>query len=56
MICFVFFFLATFLIQITIMNMLIAIMSETFSNVIDKKPIYSLQNKIKILGDIAGMI
>ena len=37
LICYIFFLSATFLTQITFLNMLIAIMGDTFGKVIDQK-------------------
>ena len=36
--------------------MLIAIMADTFERVIDKRPIYSLKNKLMILATMASVI
>jgi len=54
--CYLFFLLATLLIQITLLNMLIAIMGETFERVIDQRFFFSLRNKLMILGTMASVI
>ena len=42
---------ATFMLQITFLNMLIAIMSNTFDNVMEKKQQSALKERIGILND-----
>ena len=54
--CYLLFLLATLFIMITMLNMLIAVMADTFERVIDQKLIYSLQNKLMILGTMASVI
>ena len=51
MICYGFFLFATFFSQIIILNMLIAIMGNTFSMVIERKAQYSMQTKLDIMAD-----
>jgi len=51
-----FFVLATFITQITIMNMLIAIMGDTFGKVTEIKEQSALREKIKILADFVDII
>ena len=46
-----FFILATFITQITIINMLIAVMSDTFDKVSERRHQAELQEKVKILSD-----
>ena len=50
--CFTLFLVTTFIMQITFLNMLIAIMGDTFDRVIEQRPTFSLKNKLMIL---AGM-
>ena len=45
------FFAATFLLQITFLNMLIAIMADTFSHVMDNKEESSMKERVSILAD-----
>jgi len=51
-----FFILATFITQITIMNMLIAIMGDTFGKVTEIKEQSALREKIKILADFVDIV
>jgi len=52
----IFFCLATFMTQITIVNMLIAVMSDTYDKVSEKKDQATLQEKIKILADYVWVV
>ena len=45
---------ATFFTQITMLNMLIAIMGDTFAKVSEKKSMYATQNRIAIMHDFSG--
>jgi len=45
------FFIVTFFSQITILNMLIAIMGDTFDNVFENKKQYAMKEKLNILND-----
>ena len=49
--CFFFFILATFFTEITMLNMLIAIMGDTFDKVTEMREVHSRRTKLKILGD-----
>ena len=51
-----FFTLATFFTQITFLNMLIAIMGDTFGRVIENKANFGLQTKLQIMGDYTAVI
>ena len=53
---YLFFTLATFFTQITFLNMLIAIMGDTFGRVIENKANYGLQTKLSIMGDYTAVI
>lgn len=55
-ICYVFFILATFITQLTMLNMLIAIMGDTFGRVMEKKEIKGIQTKLDLMSDLAGII
>ena len=50
------FFLATFLLQIVFLNMLIAIMGNTFQFVLDNKQESSMKERISILSDFRLLI
>ena len=52
----IFFLLATFITQITIVNMLIAVMGDTFDKVNERKNQAELQEKIKILADYVWIV
>jgi hypothetical protein len=55
-ICYLFFLTATFVTQLTFLNMLIAIMGDTFGRVIENKNQYGLQTKLSIMGDYTAVI
>ena len=50
------FIITTFITQITFLNMLIAIMGDTFDRVIDQRPTYSLKNKLMLMAAMKSMI
>ena len=52
----VFFLAATFFTQVVFLNMLIAIMGNTFDFVIERKSMYALQTKLDILADYYWVI
>lgn len=54
--CFFFFLLSTFFTQITFLNMLIAIMGDTYGRVMENKIQYGLQTKLQIMGDYTAVI
>ena len=54
--CYVFFISTTIISQITFLNMLIAIMGDTFDRVIDQRPTYSLKNKLMLMAAMKSMI
>ena len=54
--CWIFFCLATFITQITIFNMLIAVMGDTYDRVSEKKDQATLAEKIKILADYVWVV
>ena len=51
--CLGFFLFATFFSQIIVLNMLIAIMGNTFSMVIERKAQYAMQTKLQVMSDHA---
>ena len=53
---YIFFISTTFISQITFLNMLIAIMGDTFDRVIDQRPTYSLKNKLMLMAAMKSMI
>ena len=50
------FFFSTFMIQITFMNMLIAIMSQTFDNVSANSETSSIKERISLINDFSNFI
>lgn len=54
--CYFFFLFATFITQITFLNMLIAIMGDTFGRVFENKAQYGLMTKLSIMGDYTVVI
>ena len=49
-----FFVMATLFTQVTILNMVIAIMGDTFGKVMDNKVVYATETKMRLLGDYTG--
>ena len=54
--CYILFILTVIISQITFLNMLIAIMGDTFEKVIEKRPTFSLKNKLMILANMESEI
>ena len=54
--CYIFFISTTFISQVTFLNMLIAIMGDTFDRVIDQRPTYSLKNKLMLMAALKSLI
>ena len=54
--CYILFVLATFLIMIVFLNMLIAIMSDTFANNMLEREINSQNEKIRIMDEVIPLI
>ena len=52
----VLFLVTTFVTQLTMLNMLIAIMGNTFDNVIEKKSLFAIQMRLSILSDYKDII
>lgn len=50
--CYVFFVLATFFTMLTMLNMLIAIMGDTFERVTENKELNSIKTKLKIVSEL----
>lgn len=55
-ICYAFFLVATFLTQLTFLNMLIAIMGDTYAMVMESKEKYALLTQREILSDYSALI
>ena len=55
-ICYMIFLFSTFITQITFLNMLIAIMGDTFERVISQRTTYSLKNKLNLMADMRSII
>ena len=53
---YILFVFTTFITQVTFLNMLIAIMGDTFDKVIDNRPTYSLKNKLMLMADMQSII
>ena len=53
---FVFFILATFFSQLTMMNMLIAIMGDSFAKVIENKEVNATKMKLSFLSDMSAVL
>ena len=53
---YIFFIITTFLTQIMFMNMLIALMGDTYERVMQQRPTHSLQNKLMLMATMACMI
>lgn len=54
--CYAFFLCATFLTQITFLNMLIALMGDTFAKVMEQKEQFGLQTKLNIMSDYTALV
>ena len=54
--CLIFFILATFITQITMFNMLIAIMSDTFDKITENKEVNAIKSKLALMGDLADVM
>ena len=54
--CYLIFLISTFITQITFLNMLVAIMGDTFDRVIAQRPTFSLNNKLELMADMKSII
>ena len=54
--CYIFFLVATFLTQITFLNMLITLMGDTFGRVYESKNQFATMTKLDIMADYTAMI
>ena len=48
--------MATFMTQITFLNMLIALMGDTFAKVMEQKEQFGLQTKLQIMSDYTALV
>ena len=54
--CYGFFVLATFFVQIVMFNMLIAIMGDTFDKITENRNLNAIKSKLGLLGDLIEII
>ena len=54
--CYLFFIVATLFTQVTMLNMLIAIMGDTFARTIENRELNSTKTKLELLGDLSSNI
>ena len=54
--CYLLFLSATFFTQITFLNMLIALMGDTFAKVMEQKEQFGLQTKLQIMSDYTALV
>lgn len=55
-ICYIVFIGATFITQLTMLNMLIAIMGDTFGRIIEDKEVNALKTKIELMVDLSKIM
>ena len=56
LILYVFFIVATFITQLTMLNMLIAIMGDTFGRVFEQKEINATKTKLELMSDLSTVM
>ena len=54
--CYIFFIMSTFITQVTMLNMLIAIMEDTFERVIENKEVNATKTKLSLLRNMATLL
>ena len=54
--CYLYFILATFMVQIVMFNMLIAIMGDTFDKITENRAINAIKSKLALLADLKGVL
>jgi len=54
--CVVFFMLATLFTQLTMLNMIIAFMGDTFERIAENKDVYAAKGKLELLADYAFLL
>ena len=52
--CYIFFICATFISQVTMLNMLIAIMGDTFEKVIENRTVNAIKSKLELMDELAA--
>ena len=50
--CYVLFFLATFISQVVMMNMMVAIMGDTYSEIMENKQVSGIKTKIELISEV----
>lgn len=56
LICYIFFIMATFITQLTMLNMLIAIMGDTFGRVMEQKEVNATKTKLELMSDLSTIM
>ena len=54
--CYVFFGFSTFIIQITMFNMLIGIMGDTFEQIMENRLVNSTKSKLELMSELVSII
>ena len=54
--CYFFFIFATFIVQLVMLNMLIAIMGDTFDKITENRAINATKSKLELLSDLSGVL
>jgi len=54
--CYFCFIMATFISQVTMLNMLVAIMGDTFERIIENRTLYAIKTKLQLMGEQAGNV
>ena len=54
--CYIFFVMATFITQLTMLNMLIAIMGDTFERVIENRDVNATRTKLELMSDLVSTL
>ena len=54
--CYIYFIFATFMVNIVMFNMLIAIMGDTFDKITENRAINAIKSKLELLADLKGVL
>ena len=54
--CYIFFMFATFIVQIVMFNMLIAIMGDTFDKITENRDVNAIKSKLELMSDLVALI
>ena len=54
--CYIFFVLATFITQLTMLNMLIAIMGDTFDKITENREINATRSKLQLMSELVALL